>query len=173
MSLMFLDKAVTAFHSHNVDATCFAPWCCLLWIILFCKCYQHIFPRLLNYLVGRVYLFILPRVRKLWIILLIDIHPHKWTHQFHISRNKELQHVWQQWRLQQGTAVISMLMCFPKVVVKMMMVHHQPRWPSFSDNLLGTDFTSTLLLLTVFSLSLIVNKTTVLIIICSLHPACA
>lgn len=55
----------------------------------------------------------------------------------------------------------------------MMMVHHQPWWPSFSDNLLGTDFTSTLLLLTVFSLSLIVNKTTVLIIICSLHPACA
>lgn len=86
-------------------------------------------------------------------------------------RNKEVQHVWQQRRLQQGTAVISMLMCFPTMM--MMMVHHQPWWPSFSDNLLGTDFTSTLLLLTVFSLGLIVNKTTVLIIICSLHPACA
>lgn len=88
MSLMILDKAVTAFHSHNVDTSCFAPWCCLLWIILFCKFIQHIFPRLLNYLVGRVYLFILPRVRKLWIILLIDIHPHKWTHQFHIWGTK-------------------------------------------------------------------------------------
>lgn len=64
--------------------------------------------------------------------------------------------------------VISMLICFHKI-----MMVHQLWWPNFSDILLGTDFTSTLLLLTVFSLSLIVNKTTMVIIICSLLSACA